>query len=263
MSLRAPVADVRHLSRIVLVAAIHFLLAEAALAPSFSAATWEGSSAWQLASPACLLLWRRALAGLALGAFLATHTISGDVLYSLMTAAGNFSRWFAALAPARRPLRSPNRRARDVVALWLRRRVGLAAALSFGTLGLYLSDMVPSGAPRIGWKWTLGHAMGMVAVAPSSYGHSWWKERKQPWWLPGSALFILLSLVGAVAFWEAPASFVDTIRVPAVSASRGPPSASEFRRGFGESPHLRDGGLRERPRMGACPRAPRARILLT
>jgi len=209
MSLRASVADVRHLSRIVLVAAIYFLLAEVALAPQFLGGDL-GRIVWPASgfALACLLLYGVELwPGVALGAFLATQTISGDVVYSLMTAAGNSLEVVLAALLLQHVARFDPRieRARDVVALLVCGGiVGACSSALFGTLGLYLSDMVPVDAlPRIGWKWTLGHAMGMVAVAPFVLTvSSWWKERKQPWWCAeASALFILLSLVGAVAFW--------------------------------------------------------------
>ena len=172
MSLRASVADVRHLSRIVLVAAIYFLLAEVALAPQFLGGDL-GRIVWPASgfALACLLLYGVELwPGVALGAFLATQTISGDVLYSLMTAAGNSLEVVIAALLLRHAARFDPRieRARDVVALLVCGGiVGACGSALFGTLGLYLSDMVPVDAlPRIGWKWTLGHAMGMVAVAP-------------------------------------------------------------------------------------------------
>ena len=91
MSLRASSADVRHLSRIVLLAAIYFLLADAALAPQLFEGHL-GKIVWPASgfALACLLLYGVELwPGVALGAFLAGVTNSGQVLYSLITAAGN------------------------------------------------------------------------------------------------------------------------------------------------------------------------------
>ncbi len=208
MSLRAPV-DVRHLSRIVLVAAIYFLLAVAALAPQFLGGDL-GRIVWPASgfALACLLLYGVELwPGVALGAFLATQTISGNVVYSLMTSAGNSLEAVVAALLLRHVTRFDRRieRTRDVVALLVCGGIlGAGGSALLGTLGLYVSDMAPVDAlPRIGWKWTLGHAMGMVAVTPFVLTvSSWWKRRKEAWsCVEASALFLLLLLVGAVAFW--------------------------------------------------------------
>jgi PAS domain S-box-containing protein len=211
MSLRAGVGDVRHLLRIVVLAAIYFLLADVALAPQIfegdlGRIVWP-SSGFALA---CLLLYGVELwPGIALGALLATQTNSGNVIYSLTTAAGNSLEVISAALLLRHVARFDFRmeRARDVLALVCGGIAGACASALFGILGLYLSELAPVDAlPRIGWKWALGHAMGMVAVTPFVLTvSSWcplWKPRKEAWsCLEASALFLLLMLVGAVAFW--------------------------------------------------------------
>ncbi len=210
MSLRA-VADVRHLSRIVLLAAVYFLLADFAIAPQLFEGGL-GKIVWPASgfALAVLLLYGVELwPGVALGAFLATQTISGDVVYSLMTAAGNSLEVVLAALLLRHVARFDPRmeRARDVVALVCCGVLGACGSALFGTLGLYLSDLAPVDALlRIGWKWTFGHAVGMVAVTPFVLTvSSWWplwRERKEAWsCVEASALFLLLFLVGAVAFW--------------------------------------------------------------
>ena len=208
MSLRAGFANVRHLSRILLLAAIYFLLAGVALAPQIFEGDL-GRIVWPASgfALACLLLYGVELwPGVALGAFLATQTNSGNVLYSLTTAAGNSLEVISAALLLRHVARFDLRmeRARDVVALVCGGIAGACASALFGVLGLYLSELAPVDAIlRIGWKWTLGHAMGMVAVTPFVLtASSWWKGRKEAWsCLEASALFLLLLLVGAVAFW--------------------------------------------------------------
>jgi PAS domain S-box-containing protein len=85
--------------------------------------------------------------------------------------------------------------------------VGLAGAcLSalLGILGMYLAGVAPTAAlSRIGWKWALGHAMGTVVVAPFVLTWSSWrrKRRSSAWCTEASALFLLLYIVGAIAFW--------------------------------------------------------------
>jgi PAS domain S-box-containing protein len=209
MSLRVPSADVRHLSRIVLLAAIYFLLADAVLAKQvfegdLGKIVWPASG---FALAGLLLYGVELWPGVALGAFLAGLTTSGQVLYSLTTAAGNSLEVISAAFLLRRLARFDVRleRARDVVALLVCGGiVGASASALLGILGMHLSGMAPVEAlPRIGWKWTLGHAMGMVAVTPFVLTvSSWWKARKHPGSCgEASALFILIFVVGAVAFW--------------------------------------------------------------
>ena len=208
MSLRASVVDVRHLSRIVLLAAIYFLLADVALAPLFfegdlGKIVWPASG---LALAGLLLYGVELWPGVALGAFLATLTMSGQVLYSLTTAAGNSLEVVSAALLLRRVARFDLRmeRARDVVALLVCGAAGACASALFGILGMHLSGIAPVEAlPRIGWKWALGHAMGTVAVTPFVLTvSSWWKARKHPGSFgEAAALFPLLFVVGSIAFW--------------------------------------------------------------
>jgi PAS domain S-box-containing protein len=209
MSLRAPSADVRHLSRIVLLAAIYFLLADAALAPQlFEGAL--GKIVWPASgfALAWLLLYGVELwPGVALGAFAAGLSTSGQTFYSLATAAGNSLEVVSAALLLRHVAGFDNRleRARDVVALLVCGGiVGACSSALFGVLGLHLSEMAAVEAlPRIGWKWALGHAMGIVAVTPFILTvSSWWKARKHPGSCgEASVLFLLLFVVGAIAFW--------------------------------------------------------------
>ncbi|MGH9391313.1 MAG: MASE1 domain-containing protein, partial [Vicinamibacteria bacterium] len=204
MSLRASV-EVRHLSRIVLLAAIYFLLGYVALVEGdLGKIVWPASGF----GLACLLLYGVELwPGVALGAFLATQSISGNLLYSLTTAAGNSLEVIVAALLLRHAARFDPRmeRARDVVALLIcGGAVGACASALFGLLGMHLTGMAPFEAlPRIGWKWTLGHAMGMVAVTPFVLTvSSWWKTRNHPGFCgEASALFLLLFVVGSIAFW--------------------------------------------------------------
>ncbi len=209
MSLRASVADVRHLSRVLLLAAVYFLLAYAALAPQL----FEGDLGkvfWPASgfALACLLLYGVELwPGVALGAFLATQYTSGEILYSLTTAAGNSLEVVSATLLLRRVARFDLRmqRARDVVALLIcGGMVGASASALFGIFGMHLSSIAPADAlPRIAWKWALGHAMGMVAVTPFLLTvRSWLVSRKHPGSrFEAAALFFLLLVVGAIAFW--------------------------------------------------------------
>jgi PAS domain S-box-containing protein len=209
MSLRAPAADVRHLSRIVLLAAIYFVLADVVLTPQFFEGDL-GKIVWPASgfALACLLLYGVELwPGVALGAFLASLTSSGQVVYSLTTAAGNSLEVLFAALLLRRVARFDTRmeRARDVVALLVcGGAVGVCASALFGVLGMHLAGMAAAEAlPRIGWKWALGHAMGIIAVTPFVLTvSSWWKARRHPGSCPeASALFLALSVVGAIAFW--------------------------------------------------------------
>ncbi len=208
MSLRAPSADVRHLSRIVLLAAIYFLLADAALAPQLFEGHL-GKIVWPASgfALACLLLYGVELwPGVALGAFLAGVTNSGQVLYSLITAAGNSLEVISAALLLRHVARFDTRmeRAKDVALLISCGAVGACASALFGILGMHLSGMAALEAlPRIAWKWTLGHAMGMVLVTPFVLTvSSWWKARRRPGSCgEAAALFFLIFVVGAVAFW--------------------------------------------------------------
>ncbi len=209
MSLRASVADVRHLSRVLLLAAIYFLLADAALAPQIFEGDL-GKVIWPASgfALACLLLYGLELwPGVALGAFLATQYTSGEILYSLTTAAGNSLEVVSATLLLRRVARFDLRmeRAKDVVSLLIcGGMIGACASALFGILGMHLSSMAPLEAlPRIGWKWALGHAMGVVAVTPFVLTvRSWFVSRKHPGsCFEASALFFLLFVVGAIAFW--------------------------------------------------------------
>jgi integral membrane sensor domain MASE1 len=133
--------------------------------------------------------------------------MSGQVLYSLTTAAGNSLEVISAALLLRHVARFDLRmeRARDVVALLIcGGAVSACASALFGILGMHLSGMAPVDAlPRIGWKWALGHAMGMIAVTPFVLTlSSWWKGRKHPGSCgEASALFLLLFVVGSIAFW--------------------------------------------------------------
>jgi len=208
MSPRAGVADVRHLSRIALLAALYVLLAYVTLAPQLPQGEL-GKIVWPASGVALaflLLYGVRLWPGVALGAFLATELTSGHLLYSLTTAAGNSLEVVSATLILRRVVHFDARmeRARDVVALVCAGAAGAGASALFGVLGLHLSDLAsPAALSRIGWKWTLGHTMGLTAVTPFVLTvSSWWKERRHP----GSrgealALFLLLIGVGSIAFW--------------------------------------------------------------
>ena len=209
MSLRAPAADVRHLSRIVLLGGIYFLLAQVSLAPQFFEGDL-GKIAWPasgLALAGLLLYGVELWPGVALGAFFASLTTSGEWLYSLTTAAGNSLETISAALLLRHVARFDTRiaRARDVVALLVcGGAVGASASALFGILGIHLSGMAAVEVlPRIGWKWALGHAMGVIAVTPFVLTvSSWWTARKHPGSrLEASALFLLLFVVGSIAFW--------------------------------------------------------------
>jgi PAS domain S-box-containing protein len=209
MTLRASVVDLRHLSRVLLLAGVYFLLADAALAPQLfegdlGKVIWPASGfalAW------LLLYGVDVWPGVALGAFVATQLMSGKVLYSLTTAAGNSLEVVIAAMLLRRVARFDLRmqRARDVVSLFVcGGAVGASVSALFGVLGMYLSESAPVAAlSRIGWKWALGHAMGMVAITPFVLTvRSWFSSRRHP----GScfeayALFLLLFVVGTIAFW--------------------------------------------------------------
>ncbi len=203
MSLKASVADVRHLSRIVLLASFYFLLSYVALLEGdLGRIVWPASG---LALAAILLFGIEIWPGVALGAFLATQIVSGNVLYSLTTAAGN-SLEVVSAALLFRHVRGSLRMdgARDVVALVCAGAVGGCASALFGILGMHQAGFAPLEVlPRIGWKWALGHAMGTVAVTPFFLTvSSWWKARKHPGSCgEASALFLLLFAVGAIAFW--------------------------------------------------------------
>jgi PAS domain S-box-containing protein len=74
----------------------------------------------------------------------------------------------------------------------------------FGVLGLHFTSLVSSESlPRIGWKWILGHAMGTVVITPFLLTvRSWWNARRHPGSCgEAAALFFLLYVVGAIAFW--------------------------------------------------------------
>jgi PAS domain S-box-containing protein len=200
--------DRRHVSRLALLAGVYFLLAYAALTPRFFDGDL-GKIVWPASGLALFFLLRHGVEfwpGVALGAFLATFVSSGSVVHSLSTAAGNSLETVSALLLLRGAARFDSRmeRARDVAALVVCAALGACASALFGILGLHLAAIAPVEAlPRIGWKWALGHAMGMVAVTPFLLTfRSWRKERSLPGpCLEASALFSLLILVGGIAFW--------------------------------------------------------------
>jgi PAS domain S-box-containing protein len=209
MTLRAPGVDLRHLSRILLLAGVYFVLADASLAPQLfegdlGKVIWPASGfalAW------LLLYGIDVWPGVALGAFLATNSMSGNLLYSLTTAAGNSIEVLLAAMLLRRVAGFDLRmeRARDVVSLFVcGGAIGAAVSALFGISGMYLSGIGPVEAlPRIGWKWALGHAMGMVAITPFVLTvRSWFSSRRHPGSsFEAAALFFLLFFVGTIAFW--------------------------------------------------------------
>jgi PAS domain S-box-containing protein len=207
MSLRASVADARHLSRILLLAAIYLILAYVALIEGdLGKIVWPASG---FALAFLLLYGVEHWPGVALGAFLASQTTSDNVLYAFTTAVGNSLEVVFAALLLRHAWGFDARmgRARDVVAMVCGGAAGACASALLGILGMHLAALAPLDAlPRIAWKWTLGHAMGVTAVTPFVLTvDSWWKdwkERRQPWsCLEAAALFLLLLLVCAVAFW--------------------------------------------------------------
>jgi PAS domain S-box-containing protein len=144
--------------------------------------------------------------GVALGAFLVTQVTSGNVVFSLATAAGNTLEVVTAALVLRRVGGFVHRseRARDVAALVAVGLAGACLSALLGILGMYLAGVAPTAAlSRIGWKWALGHAMGTVVVAPFVLTWSSWrrKRRSSAWCTEASALFLLLYIVGAIAFW--------------------------------------------------------------
>ncbi|MGH9336660.1 MAG: MASE1 domain-containing protein, partial [Vicinamibacteria bacterium] len=209
MSLPASLLDVRHFSRIVLVAGVYFLLAKVALVPPFidgdlGKIVWPASG---FALGALLLYGIDLWPGVALAAFLVTQLTSGPLIYSLATAAGNSLEVLSAALLLRQIAGLDRRmdRARDVVALLLCGGLaGAFASATFGALGLYLSDAEALSTIRqIWWKWALGHAMGMIVVTPFMLTVSfWWRTRLRfSACIEAAALFLLLFLVGAIAFW--------------------------------------------------------------
>jgi integral membrane sensor domain MASE1 len=191
-----------------LLAGIYVLLAYVTLTPQLAQGAL-GKIAWPASGVglAFLLLYGvRLWPGVALGAFLATIATSGHVAYSITTGAGNTLEVVSAALFLRHVVGFDARleRARDVVALVCAGAAGACASALFGVIGLHIADMAtPAALSRIGWKWALGHAMGVAAVTPFvlTVG-SCWKERRHPGSCgEASALFLLLFGVGSVAFW--------------------------------------------------------------
>jgi PAS domain S-box-containing protein len=140
--------------------------------------------------------------------------VSGHALYSATTAVGNSLEVLVAALLLRRVAHFDSRmeRARDVVALVCAGAAGACASALFGILGLHVTALASAEAlPRIAWKWSLGHAMGVVAVTPFVLTvRSWWQDRKGSWsCAEASALFLLLFVVGAIAFWGGAGLFRD------------------------------------------------------
>jgi PAS domain S-box-containing protein len=208
MSIRASVVDVRHLLRVVLLAVVYFALAYVALAPQFFHGDL-GKIVWPASgfALACLLVYGLDLwPGVFLGAFLVTQVLSGNLVYSLATGAGNSLEALSAALLLRHFARFDSRtvRARDVAALVCAGAVGASVSALFGVLGLHFTSLVSSESlPRIGWKWILGHAMGTVVITPFLLTvRSWWNARRHPGSCgEAAALFFLLYVVGAIAFW--------------------------------------------------------------
>lgn len=154
-----------------------------------------------IAVAAVALLGRRAIAGIAVGAFAVNAPLGPTLPAVLMITAGNTLGPVAVAAILRR-MRFDRAftGARDAVVLVFAATAGMLVSATFGATALGIAQALDAGAGwTTWWVWWAGDATGVLIVAPAALLLSGMRTVSVQWWRMAEALAVSVVLAGVTA----------------------------------------------------------------